>query len=100
MSGVRFSPAAISYLGRISDCTLERWGAGQAEFYVREIHECCGRLANGTLPGVDASDIRDDYSKQFTGRHVIYFRRTAEDTIDVVRILHQAMDVTTRLSGP
>tara|TARA_R110002072_G_scaffold13606_13_gene57268 strand:- start:2329 stop:2631 length:303 start_codon:yes stop_codon:yes gene_type:complete len=97
---VHFSPAAVADLGAIWDYTLERWGAGQAEFYVREINECCQRLANGTLPGVDASDIRDGYSKQFVGRHVIYFRRTANDAINVIRILHQAMDASTRLQGP
>jgi len=96
---VHFSPAAVADLDGIWDYTLEHWGAGQAEFYVREINECCGRLADRTLPGVDASDIRNGYSKQFIGRHVIYFRRTAKDAINVIRILHQAMDATTRLSG-
>ena len=99
MARVRFSPAAIADLGGIWDYTLERWGIGQAEFYVREINECCGRLANRSLPGVDASDIRNGYSKQFVGRHVIYFRRTANNAIDVIRILHQSIDATTRLSG-
>lgn len=97
MGSVRYSPAAVADLGGIWDYTLERWGPGQAEFYVREINECCQRLGNGTLPGVDASDIRVGYSKQFVGRHVIYFRRTADNAIDVVRVLHQAMDATTRL---
>lgn len=97
MGAARFSPAAVADLDGIWNYTVKRWGVEQGEFYVREIDESCQQLANGMLPGVDASDIRDGYSKQFVGRHVIYFRRTADNAIDVVRVLHQAMDATTRL---
>jgi toxin ParE1/3/4 len=51
------------------------------------------------LEGEDASHIRPGYRKQLSGRHVIYYRETEEGVIEVVRVLHQRMDVVRRLRG-
>ena len=41
--------------------------------------------------------VRDGYHKAIVGMHMVYFRRTNDTTIVVVRILHQSMDVERHL---
>tara|TARA_R110000787_G_scaffold75797_1_gene167684 strand:- start:151 stop:450 length:300 start_codon:yes stop_codon:yes gene_type:complete len=92
-----FSPAAIADIDAIWNYTAERWGTAQAAVYIRQIGESCDRLATGNLPGVDGGDIRPGYRKQLSGRHMIWYRLTTDSDLEVVRILHQAMDATTGL---
>ncbi len=97
MAAARFTPAAVRDLDGIWDYTVERWGAEQAERYIRGIATACDRLAGCDLPGLDAGDIRAGYRKQLVGRHVVWYRAGSDGGTDVVRILHAAMDPETRL---
>ena len=99
MAAVRFTPAAVRDLDGIWAYTEKRWGAGQAANYIHEIRTVCERVAGNELPGVDAGDLRPGYRKQIAGRHVIYYRTPPMGGIDVIRILHVAMDATTRLQS-
>ena len=44
------------------------------------------------MSSLSAEDTRPGYRKAACGSHMIYFRQDGDD-IDVVRILHQSMDV-------
>ena len=91
MKKVTFSPAAAADLDTIWDYTIEKWGLAQAEQYTDNIENICNELANGLRQGRNVS-IRADYLKYAVGRHFIYFREEKE-LIEIVRILHQRMDV-------
>jgi toxin ParE1/3/4 len=96
VSGYRLSPRAQADLEDIWDYTVDRWGGGQAERYVRDIYLAVEYLAVESLvaaPGLARScdDIRRGYWKYPVGSHVIFFRRYPYG-IDVVRILHSRMD--------
>ncbi|MFP4085769.1 MAG: type II toxin-antitoxin system RelE/ParE family toxin [Desulfobacteraceae bacterium] len=49
--------------------------------------------------GKDRSRIRSGYPKNTAGSHVIFYRETSADVIEIVRVLHGSMDIETRLSG-
>lgn len=49
-------------------------------------------IAEGRISSLSAEDIRSGYRKAACGSHIIYFRQDGDD-IDVIRILHQIMDV-------
>jgi toxin ParE1/3/4 len=87
------SPAARTDLDEIWDYTCERWDADQAERYLREVQHTIERAAVDPLIGRPCDEIRAGYRRLATGSHHIYFRIPADDTIEVVRILHQRMDV-------
>lgn len=91
MSRLTFSPAAVADLGDIWDHTAEQWGVDQADRYTDSIRDACLGLADGKIQGRRV-DIRDGYLKYFVGRHVVFFR-PQDGGIDVIRILHQSMDV-------
>ena len=92
MSGYALSPAARADIEGIWDYTVRHWGEAQAERYTRGIRDVCEALGDGTLSGRSAEDIRAGYRKVAVGSHVMFYRVRA-DAVEIVRILHQSMDV-------
>lgn len=96
MRGYVLSPAAERDLDDIWDYTVGRWGEAQAERYILSIESAVSGLVDGTQPALSAEAIRKGYRNALVGMHVIFFRQSA-DLIDVIRILHQQMDIPGRL---
>lgn len=86
-------PAAQADLEQIWDYTHGRWGADQAEEYLRELQHALERAAANPLIGRACDEIRPGYRKLAAGSRTLYYRLRAEGVVDVVRILHQRMDV-------
>jgi len=91
------TPKARRDLADIWRFTNGRWGEAQADAYVRQIAECCQRLSEGALVGADAASIRPGYWKFRVGSHVLFYRMPAVHRLELVRILHQRMDITAHL---
>ena len=95
------SPLALLDLSDIWDYSSSNWGADQADAYATAIHAACEALAQTTAKGrpggQSAEHIRLGYRKQLAGSHVIFFRCTIHDRVEVVRILNQRMDVSAHL---
>ena len=96
MAGYVLTPLARADLQDIWNYTVERWGWAQAERYMREIQETVALLASSPGLGRSCDEIRAGYFKFPAGTHVIYFRRRNSKT-EIVRILHQRMDVERHL---
>ncbi|MDR5804945.1 type II toxin-antitoxin system RelE/ParE family toxin [Caballeronia sp. LZ001] len=90
------SPAAERDLDEIWDYTVARWGEVQAERYILSIESTIVALADGSQPSLSAADVREGYRKALVGMHVVFFRESSA-LIDIVRILHQQMDIPGRL---
>ena len=98
MRRLHYSPAAQNDLDIIYDYTLENWGIVRAEHYVRELHEACCELANGHIKGQSVDFVRQGYFKKFIGSHVVFYKYPTPHIMEVVRILHQRMDVEAHLN--
>ncbi|MBZ9986754.1 type II toxin-antitoxin system RelE/ParE family toxin [Mesorhizobium sp. BH1-1-5] len=88
---VRYSPKAKSDLDGIWNYSLNLWGAERADAYIRSIHSTFNLIDQFPAIVRNASDIRPGLLKYSVGSHVVYLRMN-EQSIDVVRILHQQMD--------
>ena len=86
-------------LKEIGHYTQERWGRDQRDQYLTMLDACFHQLASNPLQGKDCSDIRNGYRKLSAGSHLIFYRQTLTDTIEIVRVLHGRMDIETRLSA-
>ncbi|MBE6442203.1 MAG: type II toxin-antitoxin system RelE/ParE family toxin [Desulfovibrio desulfuricans] len=95
--GCRLTPLAEADLEEIWLYTFRRWSPEQADAYVRGIMAAIAGLARGDKVGL-RTDVRPGYRKYRAGMHVIYFRRSGE-FVDVIRILHERMDVERHLDG-
>lgn len=76
--------------------TAGRWGEDQADHYLDRIAEALDLLATHPDIGSDCSDIRAGYRKFRAGRHLIFYR-LADNTLYVVRVLHDQMDIERHL---
>ena len=87
-----YRPEAEADLEQIWAYTLGEWGLDQALRYDRQLQEKIEGLAVGTTVSRSAGDVRPGLRKVVVGRHVVYFRESA-DVVAVVRVLHERMDV-------
>ncbi|MGH7065689.1 MAG: type II toxin-antitoxin system RelE/ParE family toxin [Stellaceae bacterium] len=97
MTGYVLSPAARADLAEIWGYTAGRWGNLQAERYVLAIGNACESLADGRRKGRPIDNVRPGYFKIAVGSHFLFYRVADTGEIDIVRILHQRMDVESRL---
>jgi len=92
------TPAARTDLHDIYDYTEKTWGAVQADTYIRQIQAAI-ETATAT-PGIGRSckEIRPGYRKlAAAASHVLYYRLNTDDDLEIIRILHQRMDVDSHL---
>ncbi len=89
--GFHVSPLAEADLEAIWLYTFQNWSAEQADSYHADIMSALESLAKGSRIGRNVN-VREGYMKYPVGAHLVYFRMS-ESGIDVIRILHQRMDV-------
>jgi toxin ParE1/3/4 len=58
---------------------------------------CCQELADKVVSGKNYHHIHEEISGFKTGRHIIFYRKMKGSKIEIVRILHNRMDLKNRL---
>ena len=96
MSKVRLSREARADLRNIDDYTYQRWGRSQADKYLEMIEKGCDLLAMHPTLGSVQEGFFPGLRKFPVGKHYIFYR-VAGNGIEVIRVLHQAMDVSRHL---
>ncbi|PTM42653.1 type II toxin-antitoxin system RelE/ParE family toxin [Bosea sp. 124] len=91
----RLSPRALTDLEEIWSYPAARWSPEQAESYHTTIMATFEGLAAGRKQGRPV-DVRAGYWKYPVGSHLVFYR-LSETGIDVMRLLHQRMDVRRHL---
>ncbi len=78
--------------------TVEKWSLEQADRYVNLIIDEIEYLAANPDSGKDFSHVRISYRCAKVKSHLIFYRQTdSKADIEVIRILHQRMDIEDRL---
>ena len=88
--------AAKQDLVEIGEYTERTWGHAQKQRYLEQISKRFAALRENPNIGSPRNDIRAGYRVLRSGRHLIFYL-TSEDTIEIVRILHDRMDIRSRL---
>ena len=88
---VKYSAAARKDIAAIKNWTLQKFGAAQAKDYVRQIERSMLLIAENPGLAKDASEIGPGICRTLAGSHIAYFR-IAQESINVVRVLHGRMD--------
>jgi len=57
-------------------------------------------LADNPLLGKDCDDIRPGYRKHQIEKHIAFYRQSGNGQIEIVRVLHERMDLEANLSAP
>ena len=77
--------------------TFENWSQEQADRYINLIFDEIEYLSKNPKSGKDFSHIRKNYRFAKVKSHLIFYR-SAQTTIEIIRVLHQQMDIENRLS--
>lgn len=99
MPKYRVTRAAEVDLLSIGRYTETMWGTRQRQIYLSQLDARMQALARNPKLGSARDEIHHGYRSFHEGRHVLFYREV-DDTIEVVRVLHDSMDVTERFDEP
>jgi toxin ParE1/3/4 len=92
------SNKAVLDLQEIWLYTLEKWSIEQADRYynliIGEIEFICKNIHSGK----SMDYIKKGYRVSKVKSHLIFYRISTEQIIEVIRILHESMDIPNRLN--
>lgn len=94
----RISQQAIEDLDKIWIYTFNKWTKEQADRYFDLIITEIEFLADNFMTGKSAEQTRKNYRVTKVKSHLIFFRKAENDIVEIVRILHQRMDIKTHLN--
>lgn len=97
MAKLIFRQAAIDDLAGIWDYTMSTWSEKQADKYYRMIKAACKEIEVNTGIGQNYHKIKEGLRGYHAGKHVIFYQEDTDGMIEVIRILHERMDLKSRL---
>lgn len=92
------SKARADLIG-IWEFTKENWSVQQADKYYQIIINRFSDISSNPNLGKNYDDLRAGYRAINVKSHVIFYRVTRENSIEIIRILHQRMDYKTKIQA-
>lgn len=89
---------ALEDLNNIWIYTAETWSVVQANRYYNLIMDEIEFVADNFETSKDFGDIRKDYRYSKVKSHLIFCKRVGNSEMEVVRILHERMDLKNRIN--
>tara|TARA_B110000211_G_C13607513_1_gene347478 strand:+ start:81 stop:383 length:303 start_codon:yes stop_codon:yes gene_type:complete len=93
----KISQQAIDDLNDIWIYTFNKWSKKQADRYYDLIIEEIKFISNNYLVEKSAEQTRKNYSVTKIKSHLIFYKKVENEIVEIVRILHQRMDIKKRL---
>ena len=88
---------AVNDLAEIWEYTYEECSEKQANKYYEQLLEACQELANYPNFGKNYVLIQPDILGFKTNHHIIFYRIISVKEIEIIRILHERMDLKSKL---
>ena len=98
MSEYVISEKAVEDINNIWIYTAENWSVAQADRYYNLIFDEIEYIVNNFDMARDFGKIRKSYKFSKVKSHLIFFKKNKMNEIEVVRILHERMDIESRLT--
>ncbi|MBN1820703.1 MAG: type II toxin-antitoxin system RelE/ParE family toxin [Prolixibacteraceae bacterium] len=93
----RISEKAINDLEKIWLYTYKKWSKEQADRYHNLIIDEIEFMVNNYNLSRKVNYVREGYRMTKVKSHLIFAKKSVDDVIEIVRILHQNMDIENRL---
>lgn len=95
----KLSKEAAKDLENIWLYTFEHWSGEQADRYYNLLLDEIEHAAKNPRAGKDYDHVREGYFRIRSKSHYIFYKiDSIENVIEIVRILHQRMDIEARLN--
>jgi len=99
MANYRFSKKAVDDLSEIWNYSYYKWSENQADKYYKMLIENCKEIAcNFDELGKNYKEIAENLKGLKAGRHIIFFRKLEENMVEITRILHEQMDLKSKMN--
>ncbi len=89
---------AITDIQEIWLFTLKKWSLEQADRYYDLIFDEIDQICRNINAGKFMEHIKKGYRASKVKSHIIFYKVSKEDTIEVIRVLHERMDIENRLT--
>ena len=97
MAKVTLRQEAIDDLNAIWEYTFEEWSESQADKYYAALKLDCIQVGNKPTLGKSYAGIENNLFGFKSGKHIIFYQSISTDEIEVIRILHERMDLKNRM---
>jgi len=93
MAKVILRQEAINDLNEIWLYTFEKWSEKQADKYYSLLEYACLEIVNNAELGKEYNGVETSLFGLKTGKHIIFYRIITKQEIEIIRILHERMDL-------
>ncbi len=97
MANYLLTNKAVEDLTKIWDYTFEVWTETQADRYYHMLLDSCQELADEKVYGKNYPDVMEEILGLKVGLHIIFYRKSKGNRIEIARILHGRMDLKNRM---
>jgi len=97
MANYRLTNKAVADLTQIWNYTFDKWSENQADKYYRMLIDNCNEVAINPNLGKRYAIVDENLLGFRAGRHIIFYHIIEETEIEIIRILHEQMDLKKKL---
>ena len=88
---------AVEDLSSIWQYTVHEWSEKQADRYYTMLVKCFHEIADNPKIGKNYGEVTPELFGLKVSRHIIYYRKLEDQSIEITRSLHGRMDLENRL---
>ena len=97
MARYRFTKKASKDLANIWNYSVDTWSEIQADQYFTMLLDYCQQITDGRVSGKKYEGIYTGLLGIKAGKHIIFYRFINRDVVEIVRILHERMNLKKRI---
>jgi len=97
MARYKLTNEAVNDLEEIWIYTYQNWSVEQADRYYNLIIDEIEFLSSNPLSGRSMDHIKEGYRVSKVKSHLVFYKIITNAAIEIIRILHQRMDVKNRM---
>lgn len=97
MARYRLTKKAAEDLAHIWNYTFDTWSENEADIYFQMLLDTCQDFSSGRVIGIQDDGIYSGLLGMKAGKHIIFYRMINPDEVEVIRILHERMDLRKRI---
>lgn len=97
MAKIILRQEAIDDLNDIWEYTYEEWSENQADKYYEMLKYSCSEIGENPDLGKNYEGISKNLFGLRSGKHIIFYQQISTNEIEIIRILHERMDLKNRI---
>lgn len=97
MTGFKLTNKAVEDLSKIWDYTFEAWSERQADNYYETLISNCKEIVDNPNIGRNYDGITKNLLGIKVNQHIIFYRTSNDNYVEITRILHERMDLKNRI---